>query len=87
MLRYAHCTQGIKVFKSPRRGFEPRQLMKFIQALVTSNSGSPGSGPHPCASRKRTSSSCLIVYPAIILTILHSNRCDLEDKGHIIEMP
>src|SRR5258707_8754732 len=79
---YAHCTHGNNVFKSPRRGFEARQLMKFIQASVTVNSGSPGSGPHPCASRKRTSSSCSIVYPAIILTILCPNRYELT-KDHL----
>src|SRR5258708_6745905 len=79
---YAHCTHGSDVFKSPRRGFEARQLMKFIQASVTVNSGSPGSGPHPCASRKRTSSSCSIVYPAIILTILCPNRYELT-KDHL----
>src|SRR5258707_5476456 len=34
---YAHCTHGNNVFKSPRRGFEAHQLMKFIQASVTVN--------------------------------------------------
>ena len=79
---YTHCIHGNKVSEFPRRGFEARQLIKFIQASITVNCGSPGSGPQPCASRKRTSSSCSIVYPAKILTILRQNRCELDAKGH-----
>ena len=71
-----HTGQGNKVFGSPFRGCAPRQLRKVIQASSTVNCGSPGSGPQPCAVRKRTSSSCSIVYPAKILTILRPNRCE-----------
>jgi hypothetical protein len=79
--RHAHCTHGNEVLQSPYSGFETRQLMKFIQASATldktlDSGGSPGSGPQPCASRKRTSSSCSIVYPAKILTILCPNGCE-----------
>src|SRR5260370_19160816 len=79
----AHWGQGINVPKSPCRGIEACQAVKFIHALVMVNSGSPGSGPIPCASRKRTSSSCSIVYPAIILNILTPNKCELNTKDHL----
>jgi hypothetical protein len=81
-----HCGHGSRVFGSPRRGCAPRQLMKVIQESVTSYGGWPGSGPEPCASRKRTSSSCSIVYPAKILTILQANECESNMKGLYLQL-